>query len=153
MVFMATLMFLAVCVEHAVSILPSSQPTAALIYPSLVSHASLDHLLHPVYLLIAHTQSPLTQHLRHSYTAVSAPLPCDIHTVSVIQIDKFVIQIDKFLPLFNPFSPLGPPQVNLRSLSASSSALILHRRGFDCGFNMAPLECTLEGGKVQEGLH
>ena len=40
--------------------------------------------------------------------------------------------------------------LNLRSVfqSSSESALILHRRGFDCGFDMNPLTCELTNGTV-----
>lgn len=42
--------------------------------------------------------------------------------------------------------------LNLRATfqSSSESALILHRRGFDCGFDMNPLSCTLNNGTVSQ---
>ncbi len=95
------------------------QPAAKLVYHSLVGHATLDSLLHPLH---AYT-SPHTSHTLTSYTPLKQPFPCDFHLV------------------------------NLRSLldnarENAESALILHKRGFDCGFDVGPLSCTLAEGEV-----
>lgn len=101
--------------------LTHTQPAAVLVYPSLLSHFSLDHLLHPPQAFISPPHSPLSH--SHSLTSLVSSFPCDLHLV------------------------------NLRSLfssepTPSSAALILHNRAFDCGFNMAPLQCEISGGKV-----
>lgn len=101
--------------------LTHTQPAAVLVYPSLLSHFSLDHLLHPPQAFISPPHSPLSH--SHSLTSIVSSFPCDLHLV------------------------------NLRSLfssepTPSSAALILHHRAFDCGFNMAPLQCEISGGKV-----
>ncbi|XP_064388295.1 alpha-mannosidase 2x-like [Halichondria panicea] len=98
-----------------------ASPTAQLVYHSLMGHATLDSLLHPLHI---HT-SPHISHTLTSYTPLPRPFPCDFNLV------------------------------NLRTLltegggETAESALILHRRGFDCGFDVGPLQCSLVDGEVK----
>ena len=97
----------------------SSQPTAQLVYHSLVGHATLDSLLHPLHTLVSgHTPHTLTP-----YTPLPRPFPCDLHLVNL-----------RTLLDSNPAS--------------AESALIVHRRGFDCGFDVGSLDCSLVNGEV-----
>lgn len=97
------------------------QPSATLVYPSLSAHTASDNLLHPVLLLISEASSLVSK--LPPYSSLRRPFPCDLHLVN-------------FRTLFT-----SQPTV-------TESALILHRRGFDCGFDMQSVECNLTNGQV-----
>lgn len=97
------------------------QPSAALVYPSLLAHTSVDNLLHPVMLFLSETPSTVSK--LHPYSALKKPFPCDLHLVNL-----------KTLFTSQP--------------TVTESALILHRRGFDCGFDAFSVECDLTNGQV-----
>ena len=98
------------------------QPSAMLIYPSLLSHTTLDHVLHPALALISEAPSVLSK--LHPYSALKKPFPCDLHLVNCRTVFK------------------SQPTV-------TEAALVLHRRGFDCGFKHS-IECDLTNGQVGE---
>ena len=100
---------------------PSSQLTRTMAYPSLLGHHTSDTLLHPLQALIVkpeHSRLPFF----HSHALLTSSFPCDLHLVNL----RAVLDSD----------------------TPNSAALILHRRGFDCGYGTEPLTCPLEGGKV-----
>lgn len=98
-----------------------SNLTATLAYPSLLGHHTSDVLLHPLQTLVV-KPSYVGLPLFHTHSLLTSPFPCDLHLV------------------------------NLRSITDSdpptNAAMILHRRGFDCGYETEPLTCSLEGGKL-----
>ena len=94
-----------------------------LIFPSLLTHATLDHLLHPSLALISDTSSALSK--LQPYSALKKPFPCDVHLVNCRTVFK------------------SQPTV-------TEAALVLHRRGFDCGFRHTE-ECELTNGQVGVG--
>ena len=111
----------AFCMTIMKSIFFSKQPSAALVYPSLSAHTAIDNLLHPVLLLLSGAPSLLPK--LPPYSALKSTFPCDLHLVN-------------FRTLFT-----SQPTV-------TESAVILHRRGFDCGFDTHSIECPLTNGQV-----
>ncbi len=103
---------------YPTSILLIFQSTSSLLYPSLISQHSLDSLLHPPAAFV----SPAPLVVPHPYSFMQRQFPCDM-----------------FL-------------LNLRSIfqpeDRTESALIIHRRGFDCGFNTNPIMCDVNNGDV-----
>ncbi|XP_065885120.1 alpha-mannosidase 2-like isoform X1 [Dysidea avara] len=96
-----------------------SNPTRQVAYPSLMAHYTSSILTLPIHPFIMKTSS--SHQLAASYTGLKGQLPCDIH------------------------------MLNLRSVVTSSSkeaAMLLHRKGFDCGFSAALLTCHLSSGQV-----
>ncbi|KAG8575395.1 hypothetical protein GDO81_009541 [Engystomops pustulosus] len=98
-------------------------------FPSLLSHITSMHLNHDVLVMPVNNEKGGGPALR-SFTPLSATLPCDIHIL------------------------------NLRTLQAEDdgipsldTALILHRKGFDCGLEAKNLgfNCTTSQGKLSLG--
>lgn len=54
-----------------------SQPTAPLVYPSLLAHAAMDELLHPSIALLA----PHPPSSSPSYNPLQQPFPCEVYLV------------------------------------------------------------------------
>lgn len=105
---------------------PGSQ---AVSFPSLLSHMTSMHLNHEVLVMPVTNEKGGGPALR-SFTPLSATLPCDIHIL------------------------------NLRTLQAEDdgipsldTALLLHRKGFDCGLEAKNLgfNCTTSQGKLSLG--
>lgn len=94
-------------------------PTA---YPSILSHLSSQQILHPMSVLIPRVPSPQFAAL---FSGIAA-LPCDIHLVNLRL-------------LYQSISSTTPPQ----------SALILHRKGYDCHYLPTAVTCSLTEGKVR----
>ena len=99
----------------------SQQLYATLSYPSLLSHSTVDNLLHPVLLFLSEAPSTLSE--LSPYSALTKAIPCDLHLLN-------------FRTLFT-----SQPTV-------TEAALILHRRGFDCAFGTHSDECSLTNGQV-----
>lgn len=102
-----------------------TQPSAMLVFPSLLSHATLDHVLHPPLVLISDTPSVLSR--LQPYSALKKPFPCDLYLVNCRTVFK------------------SQPTV-------SEAALVLHRRGFDCGLRHSQ-ECELTSGQVSDVIY
>uniref|UniRef100_A0A8C2ALV9 Alpha-mannosidase n=1 Tax=Cyprinus carpio TaxID=7962 RepID=A0A8C2ALV9_CYPCA len=99
-----------------------SEETAPYSYPSLLSHMSFMYLNHPFISMAVSQRSDAPSLI--PYSPLSASFPCDMHLV------------------------------NLRAIQSKvclSSALILHRKGFDCGFSNrnTGLLCTTTRGKLK----
>jgi alpha-mannosidase II len=95
-------------------------PSPQLVFPSLFSVVTMDTLLHPPHISFTSSHSKILSYLPSSLSLLSHPLPCDI-----------------FL-------------LNLRSsFSGPDSALLLHRRGYDCGFLATPESCSVSNGMVE----
>lgn len=98
-------------------------------YPSLLSHLTAAHLSAPVQALpVALGQTPGPS-LR-SFHPLGSPLPCDFHLLNL-----------RSLP------------AEEESLPSGEAALLLHRKGFDCGLEAKNLgfNCTTSQGKVALG--
>ena len=91
-----------------------------LVFPSLLFHTTLDHVLHPALALISEAPSVLSK--MQPYSALKKPFPCDMYLVNCRTVFK------------------SQPTV-------TEAALVLHRRGFDCGFKHFA-ECELTNGQV-----
>ncbi|XP_062062260.1 alpha-mannosidase 2x isoform X2 [Lepus europaeus] len=105
------------------------QDTDSTSYPSLLSHLTSVHLNAPVLALpVAKRQLPGSA-LR-SFHPLAASLPCDFHLLNL-----------RTLPAEDD------------TLPAPDTALILHRKGFDCGLEAKNLgfNCTTSQGKVALG--
>ncbi|CAL4114934.1 unnamed protein product, partial [Meganyctiphanes norvegica] len=89
---------------------------------SLAAHAAMADILYPSYTLLPTAKS---DSLSSSWSSGGA-LPCDVHLV-------------------NLRTMLG---INQRSPDPTT-ALTLHRQGFDCGFKANGLSCATNGGKIQ----
>ncbi|PIO23856.1 hypothetical protein AB205_0171750, partial [Aquarana catesbeiana] len=105
---------------------PSSQPVS---FPSLLSHVTSMHLNYELLVMPVTNEKGGGPALK-SFLPLSATLPCDIHIL------------------------------NLRTLQAEDdgvpsldTALILHRKGFDCGLEAKNLgfNCTTSQGKLSLG--
>uniref|UniRef100_A0A673LJJ2 Alpha-mannosidase n=1 Tax=Sinocyclocheilus rhinocerous TaxID=307959 RepID=A0A673LJJ2_9TELE len=98
-----------------------SEETAPNSYPSILSHMSYMYLNHPLISMAVSQRSDAPSLI--PYIPLSASFPCDMHLV------------------------------NLRAIQSKvclSSALILHRKGFDCGFSNrnTGLLCSTTHGKI-----
>ncbi|XP_039766142.1 alpha-mannosidase 2x isoform X2 [Ornithorhynchus anatinus] len=103
-----------------------SRPTS---FPSLLSHLSSMHLNTPVLALPVAADRPAGSTLRSFHPFTSA-LPCDVHLLN-----------------------LRTLQGEDDTLPSTDAALILHRKGFDCGLEAKNLgfNCTTSQGKVALG--
>uniref|UniRef100_A0A671Q516 Alpha-mannosidase n=1 Tax=Sinocyclocheilus anshuiensis TaxID=1608454 RepID=A0A671Q516_9TELE len=102
-----------------------NEETAPYSYPSILSHMSYMYLNHPLISMAVNQRSDnpsLTP-----YSPLSASFPCDMHLVNLRAIQSKV---------------WGGP--------SEQAALILHRKGFDCGFSNrnTGLLCTTTRGKI-----
>uniref|UniRef100_A0A671Q4T1 Alpha-mannosidase n=1 Tax=Sinocyclocheilus anshuiensis TaxID=1608454 RepID=A0A671Q4T1_9TELE len=103
----------------------AEEETAPYSYPSILSHMSYMYLNHPLISMAVNQRSDnpsLTP-----YSPLSASFPCDMHLVNLRAIQSKV---------------WGGP--------SEQAALILHRKGFDCGFSNrnTGLLCTTTRGKI-----
>ncbi|XP_036590941.1 alpha-mannosidase 2x isoform X2 [Trichosurus vulpecula] len=98
-------------------------------FPSLLSHLTSMHLNTPVMALPVAREQPGGPTLR-SFQPLAFSLPCDIHLLN-----------------------LRTLQAEDDKLPSSETALILHRKGFDCGLEAKNLgfNCTTSQGKVALG--
>uniref|UniRef100_A0A4X2KH64 Alpha-mannosidase n=1 Tax=Vombatus ursinus TaxID=29139 RepID=A0A4X2KH64_VOMUR len=98
-------------------------------FPSLLSHLTSMHLNTPVMALPVAREQPGGPTLR-SFQPLASSLPCDIHLLN-----------------------LRTLQAEDDKLPSSETALILHRKGFDCGLEAKNLgfNCTTSQGKVALG--
>ncbi|TRY91811.1 hypothetical protein DNTS_012444 [Danionella cerebrum] len=105
---------------------PQNAETAPYSYPSILSHMTYMYLNHPL-IPMAITQQADSPSVA-PYLPVNAPFPCDMHLVNLR-----TIQAQEGKP--------GP---------SDQAALILHRKGFDCGFSNrnTGLLCTGTHGKI-----
>uniref|UniRef100_A0A671Q5C5 Alpha-mannosidase n=1 Tax=Sinocyclocheilus anshuiensis TaxID=1608454 RepID=A0A671Q5C5_9TELE len=104
----------------------SAEETAPYSYPSILSHMSYMYLNHPLISMAVNQRSDnpsLTP-----YSPLSASFPCDMHLVNLRAIQS-------------KEEGGGPSE---------QAALILHRKGFDCGFSNrnTGLLCTTTRGKI-----
>uniref|UniRef100_A0A673FXM1 Alpha-mannosidase n=1 Tax=Sinocyclocheilus rhinocerous TaxID=307959 RepID=A0A673FXM1_9TELE len=104
----------------------SADETAPYSYPSILSHMSYMYLNHPLISMAVNQRSDnpsLTP-----YSPLSASFPCDMHLVNLRAIQS-------------KEEGGGPSE---------QAALILHRKGFDCGFSNrnTGLLCTTTRGKI-----
>uniref|UniRef100_A0A672KG04 Alpha-mannosidase n=1 Tax=Sinocyclocheilus grahami TaxID=75366 RepID=A0A672KG04_SINGR len=102
-----------------------NEETAPYSYPSILSHMSYMYLNHPLISMAVDQRSDnpsLTP-----YSPLSTSFPCDMHLVNLRAIQSKV---------------WGGP--------SEQAALILHRKGFDCGFSNrnTGLLCTTTRGKI-----
>ncbi|XP_076844380.1 alpha-mannosidase 2 isoform X2 [Brachyhypopomus gauderio] len=95
-------------------------------YPSLLSHISYMYLNHPLIQMATSVDSAL--HTTVPYNPLTHSFPCDIHLVNLR-----TIQSEE--------EGGGPSE---------QAALILHRKGFDCGFSTrnTGLLCSITHGKI-----
>uniref|UniRef100_A0A8C2AMP8 Alpha-mannosidase n=1 Tax=Cyprinus carpio TaxID=7962 RepID=A0A8C2AMP8_CYPCA len=102
-----------------------SEETAPYSYPSLLSHMSFMYLNHPFISMAVSQRSDAPSLI--PYSPLSASFPCDMHLVNLRAIQSKV---------------WGGP--------SEQAALILHRKGFDCGFSNrnTGLLCTTTRGKI-----
>ena len=122
-------------VSHVTS-LDFLQSSPQLAYPSLLSLVTMDTLLHPPHLSFTSSQSKIFSHLPPSLSLLSQPIPCKSHPLNLHSITAF-ISGDIFV-------------LNLRSdISQPKSALLLHRRGYDCTFTSTPEWCHTSNGTVR----
>uniref|UniRef100_A0A673FYP0 Alpha-mannosidase n=1 Tax=Sinocyclocheilus rhinocerous TaxID=307959 RepID=A0A673FYP0_9TELE len=108
-------------------LLEKRSSTAPYSYPSILSHMSYMYLNHPLISMAVNQRSDnpsLTP-----YSPLSASFPCDMHLVNLRAIQS-------------KEEGGGPSE---------QAALILHRKGFDCGFSNrnTGLLCTTTRGKVK----
>lgn len=97
-------------------------------YPSLLSHMTSMYLnTPPLVLPVAKREG--TSPTLHSFHPLASPLPCDFHLLNL-----------RMLPAED-------------TLPAADAALILHRKGFDCGLEAKNLgfNCTTSQGKLALG--
>ncbi|XP_036008561.1 alpha-mannosidase 2x isoform X2 [Mus musculus] len=97
-------------------------------YPSLLSHLTSMYLSTPPLVLPVAKRQGTSPALR-SFHPLASPLPCDFHLLNL-----------RMLPAED-------------TLPATDSALILHRKGFDCGLEAKNLgfNCTTSQGKLALG--
>ncbi|XP_078448759.1 alpha-mannosidase 2x-like [Lampetra planeri] len=107
---------------------------AALGFPSLLGHVASAALNHPPFVLVGVEQrlSPLAEppQLLPSFHVLGTPVPCDLHLLNLRMMEA---------------PGAGSP---------GEAALLLHRKGFDCGFPSAGLggfNCSTTGGKLSLG--
>uniref|UniRef100_A0A8C2DPF1 Alpha-mannosidase n=1 Tax=Cyprinus carpio TaxID=7962 RepID=A0A8C2DPF1_CYPCA len=102
-----------------------SEETAPYSYPSLLSHMSFMYLNHPFISMAVSQRSDAPSLI--PYSPLSTSFPCDMHLVNLRAIQSKV---------------WGGP--------SEQAALILHRKGFDCGFSNrnTGLLCTTTRGKI-----
>ncbi|ELW62822.1 Alpha-mannosidase 2x [Tupaia chinensis] len=107
------------------------QDSRAPSYPSLLSHLTSMYLNTPVLALPVANRQPPGPVLR-SFHPLASPLPCDW-----------------------PWAPMPfvPSAIQEDTLPSAETALILHRKGFDCGLEAKNLgfNCTTSQGKVALG--
>lgn len=136
-------------------------------YPSLLSHLTAAHLSAPVQALpVALGQTPGPS-LR-SFHPLGSPLPCDFH---LLNLRSLPAEVSPAMPTPTPEGPGQPGSVYVcvhapcdqqascahlvypqeESLPSGEAALILHRKGFDCGLEAKNLgfNCTTSQGKVR----
>uniref|UniRef100_A0A9J8AT56 mannosyl-oligosaccharide 1,3-1,6-alpha-mannosidase n=2 Tax=Cyprinus carpio TaxID=7962 RepID=A0A9J8AT56_CYPCA len=103
----------------------AEEESAPYSYPSILSHMSYMYLNHPL-ISMAVSQRSESPSLT-PYSPLSASFPCDMHLVNLRAI-----------------------QSKVRGGPSEQAALILHRKGFDCGFSNrnTALLCTTTRGKV-----
>lgn len=107
---------------------PEVQQERSTSYPSLLSHMTSMYLnTPPLVLPVAKRES--TSPTLHSFHPLASPLPCDFHLLNL-----------RMLPAED-------------TLPAADAALILHRKGFDCGLEAKNLgfNCTTSQGKLALG--
>ncbi|XP_072528782.1 alpha-mannosidase 2 [Salminus brasiliensis] len=100
--------------------------TTPLSYPSLRSHISFMYLNHPLIPMVTSLDSAVLA--LAPYSPLSSPFPCDIHLVNLRTIQS-------------QEEGEGP---------SDQAALILHRKGFDCGITTSNtgLLCSTTRGKI-----
>uniref|UniRef100_A0A8C1PXU6 Mannosidase, alpha, class 2A, member 1 n=1 Tax=Cyprinus carpio TaxID=7962 RepID=A0A8C1PXU6_CYPCA len=105
-----------------------SEETAPYSYPSLLSHMSFMYLNHPFISMAVSQRSDAPSLI--PYSPLSSSFPCDMHLVNLRAIQS-------------KEEGGGPSE---------QAALILHRKGFDCGFSNrnTGLLCTTTRGKVKQ---
>uniref|UniRef100_A0A8C1PXS7 Mannosidase, alpha, class 2A, member 1 n=1 Tax=Cyprinus carpio TaxID=7962 RepID=A0A8C1PXS7_CYPCA len=105
----------------------AEEETAPYSYPSLLSHMSFMYLNHPFISMAVSQRSDAPSLI--PYSPLSSSFPCDMHLVNLRAIQSKV---------------WGGP--------SEQAALILHRKGFDCGFSNrnTGLLCTTTRGKVKQ---
>uniref|UniRef100_A0A8C1T1H1 Alpha-mannosidase n=1 Tax=Cyprinus carpio TaxID=7962 RepID=A0A8C1T1H1_CYPCA len=105
----------------------AEEESAPYSYPSILSHMSYMYLNHPL-ISMAVSQRSESPSLT-PYSPLSASFPCDMHLVNLRAI-----------------------QSKVRGGPSEQAALILHRKGFDCGFSNrnTALLCTTTRGKVKQ---
>uniref|UniRef100_A0A8C5V3F7 Mannosidase alpha class 2A member 2 n=1 Tax=Microcebus murinus TaxID=30608 RepID=A0A8C5V3F7_MICMU len=98
-------------------------------YPSLLSHLTSVHLNSPALALPVARQPPPGPGLR-SFHPLASSLPCDFHLLNLRSL-----------------------QAEDDTLPSAETALLLHRKGFDCGLEAKNLgfNCTTSQGKVALG--
>lgn len=107
---------------------PEVQQEHSTSYPSLLSHMTSMYLnTPPLVLPVAKREG--TSPTLHSFHPLASPLPCDFHLLNL-----------RMLPAED-------------TLPAADAALILHRKGFDCGLEAKNLgfNCTTSQGKLALG--
>jgi alpha-mannosidase II len=112
-------------VERPQSSLPRVSEETKPSYPSLLSLILSDQLRHPVTNFIVY-RSP--EHFSKTFSPLLSSLPCDVD----------IVNMKTLLPKTNG--------------SAMDVVLILHRKGFQCGFRTDHLQCKLTDGIVGEDL-
>lgn len=135
-------------------------------YPSLLSHLTSMYLNAPVLALPVAKRQPPAPGLRSFHPLASSP-PCDFHLLNLRMLQaevsaplSLVTQEPNSGPLYSPDPSLS--QYHLLNtafvlsvtqddtLPSAEVALILHRKGFDCGLEAKNLgfNCTTSQGKV-----
>lgn len=107
---------------------PEVQQEHSTSYPSLLSHMTSMYLNTPP-LVLPVAKKEGTSPTLHSFHPLASPLPCDFHLLNL-----------RMLPAED-------------TLPAADAALILHRKGFDCGLEAKNLgfNCTTSQGKLALG--
>ncbi|XP_064621444.1 alpha-mannosidase 2x-like [Lineus longissimus] len=117
-----TLSQFALLLERPQSSLPRVSEETKPSYPSLLSLLISDQLRHPVTNFIVY-RNP--ENFVNTFSPLASSLPCDVDIVNMKTMESKNIT------------------------SAANVVLILHRKGFQCGFRTYDLECKLTNGVVE----
>ncbi|XP_069481585.1 alpha-mannosidase 2 [Ambystoma mexicanum] len=95
-------------------------------YPSLLSHMTSSFLHYPVIPMATTSDSSVPELLKY-FSPLTSPMPCDMHLLNLRTI-----------------------QSKVDALPSDEAAMILHRKGFDCGFENKDmgLHCSTTQGKI-----
>ncbi|XP_042526366.1 alpha-mannosidase 2x isoform X1 [Dipodomys spectabilis] len=123
-------------------------------YPSLLSHLTSAFLNTPV-LTLPVAGSRVSSPALHPFRPLASALPCDFHLLNLRTLSAEVSVLPRPAP---PPRRRGAPSTACLcpqddSLPSEDAALILHRKGFDCGLEAKNLgfNCTTSQGKVDLG--
>ncbi|KAH3860349.1 hypothetical protein DPMN_023247 [Dreissena polymorpha] len=104
-------------------------PDISVAYPSLLAHQTSLQLIHPVYIIPPHSKHASDMPKLNSFIPMKTQLPCDVHLVNLRAMQNADDGKERLVP-------------------KHTSAMFLHRLGFDCGFMNKGLACDAASGQV-----